>query len=329
MSEITKNNTKVLIWYFDNSDEENVILGHIAANIKIIEAELGVNLIMENGQITIDSSVDVELISYLKNIFEVMSFLYKENFNIKERDVVSIITMLKKYPLHDVKDFYVNRKQVAVTYDGKPILVKTISQSKYIDALSKNAITFAYGSAGTGKTFLAVAYACGLLKKNKVKKLVITRPVVEAGEKLGFLPGDLKEKIDPYLIPIYDSLYEILGKDVTDKLILKGSIEIAPLAYMRGRTLDNSLIILDEAQNTTTSQMKMFLTRLGFNSKMIITGDLTQIDLPIYQKSGLKEAINLFDNIEDIAVVKFDQADVMRHPLVSKIIDQYEKNKVE
>ena len=325
MNKIMKtNNEKLLIWRFDNSEEENDILGPIAGNIKIIESELNLNLILENGQITILDSVPSELIKLLQNIFDVLAYLHKETLNIKERDVISVITMLKKYEVEVVKSFYTNRKQVVVTNEGKPIYVKSITQSMYIDALDKNAITFACGSAGTGKTYLAVAYACGLLRKNKVKKLVITRPVVEAGEKLGFLPGDLKEKIDPYLIPIYDSLYEILGKDVTDKMILKGTIEIAPLAYMRGRTLDNSLIILDEAQNTTTSQMKMFLTRLGFNSKMIVTGDLTQIDLPIYQKSGLKEAVTLFEKIDDIAVIRFEQSDVMRHPLVSKIIEQYD-----
>ena len=183
---------------------------------------------------------------------------------------------------------------------------------------------FSIGSAGTGKTYLAVAFAIGELKKNLVKKIIITRPAVEAGEKLGFLPGDLKEKVDPYLVPIYDAIYEILGKETADKLIERGIIEIAPLAYMRGRTLDNACIILDEAQNTTRNQMKMFLTRLGFNSKMIITGDITQIDLPHKNMSGLIEATKILKDEKQIAIMTFDKNDVMRHPLVSKIIEKYE-----
>ena len=193
--------------------------------------------------------------------------------------------------------------------------------------LKKSSIVFAVGAAGTGKTYLAVAYAVSQLKKGNIKKIIITRPVVEAGEKLGFLPGDLKEKVDPYLIPIYDALEEFLEKESLGKLIEKGNVEIAPLAYMRGRTLDNAIIILDEAQNTTKSQMKMFLTRLGFNSKMIITGDITQIDLPSNQGSGLVEATNILKKIKGIDIVHFIQDDVMRHPLVSKIIERYEENK--
>lgn len=200
-----------------------------------------------------------------------------------------------------------------------------MNQMIYLETMQKNSIIFSKGSAGTGKTYLAVAYAVSLLKKNQIKKIVITRPVVEAGEKLGFLPGDLKEKVDPYLIPIYDALYDFLGKEQTEKYIEKGVVEIAPLAYMRGRTLDNAIIILDEAQNTTTNQMKMFVTRLGFNSKMIITGDVSQIDLSYKEKSGLIEATNILKGIPGIGIITFNRFDVMRHPLVTKIIARYEE----
>ena len=193
--------------------------------------------------------------------------------------------------------------------------------------LKKDSIIFSSGAAGTGKTYLAVAYAVSLLKKNQIKRIIITRPVVEAGEKLGFLPGDLKEKVDPYLIPIYDSLYDFFGKDQTEKYIEKGIIEIAPLAYMRCRTLDNAVIILDEAQNTTSSQMKMFVTRLGFNSKMIVTGDCSQIDLPRSAKSGLRIASALLADLKEVGVIDFTVYDVVRHPLVGKIIERFEEIK--
>ena len=194
-----------------------------------------------------------------------------------------------------------------------------------MDCIDNSSVVFVTGSAGTGKTYLATAYAVNLLKKNKITKLIITRPAVEAGEKLGFLPGDLKEKVDPYLIPIYDALNSFLGKENVEKLVEKGVIEIAPLAYMRGRTLDNAFIILDEAQNTTTNQMKMFITRLGFKSKMVITGDITQIDLPQHAKSGLVEATEILKGIDGISHIHFTKHDVMRHPLVSKIIERYEE----
>ena len=221
-------------------------------------------------------------------------------------------------------NFFKNKITIVNTYDGKTIYPKNISQKIYYENLKNKDVIFSIGSAGTGKTYLAVAFAIGELKKNLIKKLIITRPAVEAGEKLGFLPGDLKEKVDPYLVPIYDAIYEILGKETADKLIERGIIEIAPLAYMRGRTLDNACIILDEAQNTTRNQMKMFLTRLGFNSKMIITGDITQIDLPHKNMSGLIEATKILKDEKQIAIMTFDKNDVMRHPLVSKIIEKYE-----
>ena len=210
------------------------------------------------------------------------------------------------------------------TYNGKIIRPKNPSQYNYHRMLENNTIVFAMGAAGTGKTYLAVAYGVNLFKQKKINKIIITRPIVEAGENLGFLPGELKEKVDPYLTPIYDALHDILGKEATDKYLDKGTIEIAPLAYMRGRTLSDAFVILDEAQNTTSTQMKMFLTRLGYNSKMVITGDESQIDLKSNIKSGIIVASNLLVNIDDIACIKFDNKDVVRHPLVSKIIQAYE-----
>ena len=211
------------------------------------------------------------------------------------------------------------------TAEGKRIYAKTLMQKRYLELLESSSILFVTGSAGTGKTYLAVAYAVSKLKKNEIKKIIITRPAVEAGEKLGFLPGDLKEKIAPYLRPLYDALYDALGYEQANLLIEKEVIEIAPLAYMRGRTLEGSCVLLDEAQNTTTSQMKMFLTRLGFKSKMIITGDISQIDLPKGVKSGLVEAINILGDIKEIGITIFSKDDVIRHLLVAKILAKYEQ----
>jgi phosphate starvation-inducible PhoH-like protein len=211
------------------------------------------------------------------------------------------------------------------TYNGKIIRPKNKSQYDYYKLLENNTIVFALGAAGTGKTYLAVAYAVSMLKLKKVNKIIVTRPIVEAGENLGFLPGELKEKVDPYLIPIYDALHDILGKETTDRYLDKEIVEIAPLAYMRGRTLNDAFVILDEAQNTTSTQMKMFLTRLGYNSKMVITGDESQIDLKPSVKSGIVVASELLKDIEDISCIRFDSKDVVRHPLVSKIIHAYEQ----
>jgi phosphate starvation-inducible PhoH-like protein len=215
------------------------------------------------------------------------------------------------------------KKEITTTYRGKPIRVKTIGQRHYVKTIRKRDIVFGIGPAGTGKTYLAVVLAVAALKEGSVKRIILTRPAVEAGENLGFLPGDLQEKVDPYLRPLYDALHEVLGPDQTVKALERGMIEIAPLAYMRGRTLDDAFIILDEAQNTTPEQMKMFLTRLGFGSKMVITGDITQIDLPRGKNSGLIEAQRILKNIEEIGIILFSEQDVVRHSLVQKIIVAY------
>ena len=214
---------------------------------------------------------------------------------------------------------------ICITAKGKPIKPKTLGQQKYVESIRKNTIVISIGPAGTGKTYLAVAEAVAAFREHRVNRIIITRPAVEAGEKLGFLPGDLQQKVDPYLRPIYDALYDMLGPESFQRYQERGNIEVAPLAYMRGRTLDDSFIILDEAQNTTPEQMKMFLTRLGFNSKMVVTGDITQIDLPDAKKSGLLEASKVLKGVDDIEIIKFTQKDIVRHQLVQRIVKAYEK----
>ena len=309
------------VFLFTNPDIERIILGTMNHHIDLISEECHVSLLVSSSKILAPVGQDI---SRVIKIFDILSVLASMNIVFKERDILGIIKMTEKYENEEIIKFYKDKIIIVNTYDGKSIYPKNISQKYYCENLKNKDVIFSIGSAGTGKTYLAVAFAIGELKRNNVKKIIITRPAVEAGEKLGFLPGDLKEKVDPYLVPIYDAIYEILGKETTDKLIEKGIIEIAPLAYMRGRTLDNAFIILDEAQNTTRNQMKMFLTRLGFNSKMVITGDVTQIDLPHKNMSGLIEATKILKDEKQIAIMIFDKSDVMRHPLVSKIIEKYE-----
>ena len=251
---------------------------------------------------------------------------FDENIKIIEKEFdVSIISRGSSLKVDEDKLSSMSTDTVCITSKGKPIKAKTLGQKKYCEAIKNNTITFGVGPAGTGKTYLAVAMAVTAFRAKEVSKIILTRPAVEAGEKLGFLPGDLQSKVDPYLRPLYDALFEMLGAENFQKYQERGTVEVAPLAYMRGRTLDDSFIILDEAQNTTPEQMKMFLTRLGFNSKMVVTGDITQIDLPTGKKSGLKRVLRILKNVDDIEICRFTQKDVVRHRLVQEIIKAYEK----
>ncbi|HBG33186.1 MAG: phosphate starvation-inducible protein PhoH [Tenericutes bacterium GWF2_38_8] len=293
-------------------------------NLLVFKQYLGINVSIMGSEIYTDAKT--EQIPLLEAIFAVLIELAEHQVQLTERDVMYIIKLAEKDELSDVFDLYRNRKKILVNDQGKSIYPKTFNQRTYVEALSNYDLVIGVGPAGTGKTYLAVAQAVADLKNSKVKKLILTRPVVEAGENLGFLPGDLKEKVDPYLVPLYDALYEMLGTETTNALIEKGIIEIAPLAYMRGRTLENAFVILDEAQNTTKIQMKMFLTRLGFASKMVITGDPSQSDLPKADASGLNQALALLQNLDDIKIIQFEKIDVVRHPLVQRILERYESN---
>ncbi|NAP01058.1 AAA family ATPase, partial [Halomonas sp. MG34] len=248
--------------------------------------------------------------------------LIRKGLTISERDVVYAVDLAKKGKIDQFETLF--EDEITKNVKGKSIRVKTLGQKKYIASIKANDLVFGIGPAGTGKTYLAVVMAVHALKNGNIKKIILTRPAVEAGESLGFLPGDLKEKVDPYLRPLYDALHDVLGAEHTQRLIERETIEIAPLAYMRGRTLDDAFVILDEAQNTTPEQMKMFLTRLGFGSKMVITGDVTQIDLPKGKKSGLQAAAQMLDQVKGISFTYLEQTDVVRHPLVQRIITAYE-----
>lgn len=293
-------------------------------NLLVFKQYLGVHVSIHGSEIITDATEEMK--SLLEAIFTVLISLAEHQVQLTERDIMYIIKLAEKNELEGVFDLYKNRKKILVNDQGRSIYPKTFNQKAYVDAMTQHDLVFGVGPAGTGKTYLAVAQAVADLKNNQVKKLILTRPVVEAGENLGFLPGDLKEKVDPYLVPLYDALYEMLGQQTTLSLMEKGVIEIAPLAYMRGRTLENAYVILDEAQNTTKVQMKMFLTRLGFASKMVITGDPSQSDLPRGIPSGLNQALDLLQGLDDIKIIQFDKLDVVRHPLVQRILERYESH---
>jgi phosphate starvation-inducible PhoH-like protein len=256
-------------------------------------------------------------------LFNVLLRLIRSGYQLSERDIIYASQLATQGLVDELVELY--EEEITTNVKGKPIRVKTLGQRHYVTAIQKNDIVFGIGPAGTGKTYLAVVLATVALKKGLIKRIVLTRPAVEAGENLGFLPGDLQEKVDPYLRPLYDALHDVLGVDHVSKYLERGIIEIAPLAYMRGRTLDDSFVILDEAQNTTPEQMKMFLTRLGFGSKMVVTGDITQIDLPKGKKSGLIEAERMLNQVKGLSFIYMQQADVVRHPLVRRIIEAYKK----
>ena len=298
------------------------LFGSFDENIRMLEKEYAVDIVNRGGALKICG--DPENVSKAAKAVEGLMMLLNKGEQLNEQNVRYCISLVNEG--NGDKLPAIASDCICITMAGKPVKPKTLGQKKYIDLINKNTIVFGVGPAGTGKTYLAVAMAVKAFRAKEVNRIILTRPAVEAGEKLGFLPGDLQQKVDPYLRPLYDALFEMLGADNFQKYQEKGNIEVAPLAYMRGRTLDDSFIILDEAQNTTPEQMKMFLTRLGFNSKIVVTGDITQIDLPDGKKSGLKEAIRILKNIEDIETVRFTEKDVVRHRLVQDIIKAYEKN---
>lgn len=306
---------------FDAMEQAVSLFGSFDENIKLIEKEFAVSIISRGSDLKIVG--DAENVSFAVRAVNALLTLINKGETLSDQNVRYAIGLVKEG--NDDKLAKMATDTVCITAKGKPIKAKTIGQKKYCEAINKNTITFGVGPAGTGKTYLAVALAVTAFRAKQVDKIILTRPAVEAGEKLGFLPGDLQSKVDPYLRPLYDALYDMLGAENFQKYQERGSIEVAPLAYMRGRTLDDSFIILDEAQNTTPEQMKMFLTRLGFNSKMVVTGDITQIDLPAGKKSGLTKVMRILKNVDDIEICKFTQKDVVRHRLVQEIIKAYEK----
>jgi len=307
----------------NHPDDVLSLFGTNERHLKLIEENLNViiHARTERVQILGDDEESVEL---ARLTIQALLVLVERGMLVNTSDVVAALTMAQDGSIDKFVALY--EEEIIKDNSGKPIRVKTLGQKVYVDSIKNHDVVFGIGPAGTGKTFLAVTLAVTALKRGQVKRIVLTRPAVEAGESLGFLPGDLKEKVDPYLRPVYDALYQILGKEQTTRLMEREIIEIAPLAYMRGRTLEDAFVILDEAQNTTIMQMKMFLTRLGFNSKMIVNGDMSQIDLPRRVKSGLVDAMEKLKEIKAIDFVHFSASDVVRHPVVADIINAYEKD---
>ncbi len=306
----------------DRVEDLIAVFGSFDENIKRIEENLSVSIVNRGTDLKV--SGNEEMADKAVRILEGLLALAAKGEVIDEQRVRYLITLVSEGNEDQVAQMA--KDVVCITAKGKPIKAKTVGQQVYMRAIQKHTVTIGVGPAGTGKTYLAVAAAVAAFRERTVNRIILTRPAVEAGERLGFLPGDLQNKVDPYLRPLYDALYDMLGAETFQKYQERGSIEVAPLAYMRGRTLDDSFIILDEAQNTTKEQMKMFLTRLGFGSKIVITGDVTQIDLPDDKVSGLKDAIRVLDGVKDIAICRLTSADVVRHALVQQIINAYEKN---
>jgi phosphate starvation-inducible PhoH-like protein len=306
-----------------NDQQEMVgILGRNDEFLRIIQGLFPDATIVARGTKIVFSGEE-NVIGNLEQLFSELLFLYRQGLPLTTHDVRYSAYMIKNKNLDNLHNMYADT--IIITHHGRRVNAKTMGQWQYVQTIRKNFITFGIGPAGTGKTYLAVALAVNALKNRDVERIILTRPAVEAGEKLGFLPGDLQEKVDPYLRPLYDALYDMLGSETVQKFLEKGTIEVAPLAYMRGRTLNDSFIILDEAQNSTPEQMKMILTRFGFGSRMVVTGDVTQIDLPSGKNSGLREAAQILNNVPGIGMIMFDEKDVVRHEIVASIIKAYEK----
>lgn len=304
-----------------SAEHEKNVFGQFDIFAKKIERVLHVTLIARNGKVKVLG--EEKNVERAQQVLSQLTELSRRGNTIQEQNVDYALSLTMEDSAEDILS--IDKDLICHTLQGKPIKPKTLGQKKYVDAIREKMITFGLGPAGTGKTYLAMAMAITAFKRNEVGRIILTRPAIEAGEKLGFLPGDLQSKIDPYLRPLYDALYQIMGAESFIKNSEKGLIEVAPLAYMRGRTLDNAFIILDEAQNTTPAQMKMFLTRIGFGSKVVITGDSTQKDLPAGQTSGLDVAVSVVKNLEDISICRLTSRDVVRHPLVQRIVKAYEE----
>ena len=297
------------------------LFGNLDENVDILKQELGVNIFARGTELTV--SGDEQAVDTAVSVVQKLLGMLTRGEPIDRSRIRYAISLAREGNIDRIEE--IMQDVIAITYRGKQVKCKTLGQRQYVKSVKDNLMTFAVGPAGTGKTYLAIAMAFVALKNKEVERIILTRPAVEAGEKLGFLPGDLQEKIDPYLRPLYDGLYDTLGADAAQRHLEKGIIEIAPLAYMRGRTLDDAFIILDEAQNTTPEQMKMFLTRIGFGSKAVVTGDITQIDLPKASQSGLRQAYRILQNIEEIGFYNLQAEDVVRHPVVAKIIRAYDR----
>lgn len=310
----------------DRMEQAVSLFGSFDENIRQIEREFSVSVVSRGSELKVTGEEPENVQKGVRAVNGLLTLINRGEA-LSDQNVRYVLSLVNDGNEDKLEQMAADC--VCITSKGKPVKPKTLGQKKYIETIKKNTITLGVGPAGTGKTYLAVAMAVTAFRAKEINRIILTRPAVEAGEKLGFLPGDLQSKVDPYLRPLYDALFDMLGAENFQKHQERGDIEVAPLVYMRGRTLDDSFIILDEAQNTTTEQMKMFLTRLGFNSKMVVTGDITQIDLPDGKRSGLKEAIKVLKNIEDIGVVRFNEKDVVRHRLVQDIIKAYEKQEEE
>lgn len=316
--------SKIITMSADSMDAYVSLFGMNDQNIALIEQECGVSIALRGSNLTIQGEED--RLALAEQVVQTLFTMIRHGEYVDRVRIRYVIAMVREGKGDQIEESL--KSVIAVTHRGKQITCKTLGQQTYVNAIRQNMLTFAIGPAGTGKTYLAMALAVMALKNKEAERIILTRPAVEAGEKLGFLPGDLTQKVDPYLRPLYDAMYDFMGADAYTRLLERGTVEVAPLAYMRGRTLSDAFIILDEAQNTTSEQMKMFLTRMGFHSKVIVTGDITQTDLPAGKQSGLAEAIELLKGIPGIGIVEMTGKDIVRHELVQKIVEAYERVKL-